>query len=363
MRILFVNHTSSLTGAPISCYHLMTGLGDGFEPVFAAKEDGPVITRLKEFGIRSYIVRQKGFLGVHYIATFIKILRSEKINIIHLNTLTPFCKYAGIAGFLQGIPVVWVVRENPLISRSRRLRFWLKLLAAKIVFVDNDTKEKLLPDRPDAELIYNGIDLDNFKPFQSDFLYNLFNISPDEQLIGYIGLITKRKGLEYLIRSLADIKKEYDKCKLVIIGDYKPEDKNYFSGIKELIKELSLDSHVFFTGLLSDVREALNNLDIVVLPSLEERCSRTLLESLACAKPVVATRVGGTPELIKNDLNGFLVEPEDEKQIAEAILKLLRDDALRQKMGASGRILAENNFSMTRNIRRMRDTYMDLARK
>jgi L-malate glycosyltransferase len=338
----------------------MTRLGEGFEPVAAARQEGPITGMLKEQGIKTYILPERGFLGSKYVARFIKIIRTEGIQIIHLNTLTPFCKHAAIAGFLMRVPIVWVVRENPLISRSRRLRFWMKLLASRILFVDNDTREKLLPDTPGAEVIYNGVDLNNFRPFQSDLLFEMTNISRDELLIGYIGLITKRKGLEYLIRALPDIKKGYDKFKLVIIGDNRPEDRDYFSDIKGLIKELSLESDVFFTGVLSDVKGALNSLDIVMLPSLEERCSRALLEALACAKPVVATRVGGTPEIIKDGLNGFLVEPENEKQIAEAVLKLLLDNDLRQEMSVNGRAYAEKYFDIQKNIQRMREIYTDL---
>ena len=297
IKILFVNHTSSYTGDVISCFHIMTMLGDPFIPFFAAKEEGPIMERAGKSGIKTFIIKKRGFLGLSYIARFMKIMRSGKFDLVHLNTLTPFCKYAGIASIIRNIPVVWVVRENPLISRSRRLAFWLKLLSSKIVFVDRDTKEKLLHDQASAKVrtIPNGVDTNYFVPSQSDFLFKRFHIEPETKLIGYIGLITKRKGLEYLIRALSDIKKQYRKVKLIIIGWHTSNDSEYFAGIKALIKELSLEDDIHFTGVLADIREALNSLDIVVLPSLEERCSRTLLEAMASAKPVIATRVGGTP--------------------------------------------------------------------
>jgi glycosyltransferase involved in cell wall biosynthesis len=361
MKILFVNHASCFGGASRSCFYLMTKLGDGFEPVFATKEEGPIIGELKKSGIRSYILREKGFLGLKYIMSFLKILKSEKVDLIHLNTLTPFCKYAGIAGFLLRIPIMWVVRENPMISRSRRLRFWLKFLSSNIIFVDSDTREKLLPDeRSNVEVIYNGVDIETFKPFKSNVLFEKFNIDTGNKLIGYIGLITKRKGLEYLVKALPIIKERYDKFKLIMIGGYKTNDEAYFLEIKELIKELKLESDIYFTGELPDVKHSLNSLDIVVLPSLEERCSRSLLESLACAKAIVATRVGGTPEIIEDGINGILVEPMNERQIAEAVLRLLSNDELRKKMGINGRMKAEKFFDIRDNIKRMRELYFNL---
>lgn len=364
MKILFVNHSSYLSGATISCFNLMTNLGDDIIPIFATKEDGPILENLKKLDINTYIIGDKGLLGIRYIKSFLRILKSEKIDLIHLNTLTPFCKYAGIAGFLKKAPIVWVVRENPLISRSKRLRFWLKTLSSKIIFVDKDTKEKLFSSNKfNVEVIYNGVDLDFFRPLKSKFLFEKFNIDENKRLIGYIGLITKRKGIEYLIKALPLLKKSNNNFKIIIIGGYKPNEEEYFKYIMGLIKGFSLEGDIYFTGLLKDIREALNSLDIVVLPSLEERCSRSLLESLACAKAVVATRVGGNPEIVEDGVNGILVDPKNEKQIAEAILKLLENDELRQQMGVNGRSRAEKMFDIKNHINKMRNIYFEVAGK
>ncbi len=361
MKILFVNHTSSFTGAPISCLNLMTRLGEGFTPVFASSEKGPLIDKLEKSGIKSYIVKNKGFLGLRYIAAFIGILRTEKIDVLFLNTLTPFCKYAGIAGFLLRIPIVWVIRENPLISRSKRLRLWLKLISSKIVFVDRDTRKNLLPGMSkNIEVIYNGVDTEAFRPLRNDHLFKVLNIDTGQRLIGYAGLITKRKGLEHLIKALPVIKEEHEQVKLIIIGGYKENEEPYFRKIKQSVKELSLEKDVYFTGMLLNMGEALNSLDLLILPSLEERCSRVLLESLACGKAVVATRVGGTPEIIEDGVNGILVDAENEKQIAKAVLKLLKNDGLREKFGMNGRMKAEKNFNITENINRMKKLFQEI---
>jgi len=365
MKILFVNHASNLTGASISCLTLITGLGKEYEPVFATREEGPLVGRLKESGIKSYVLKDRGFLGITYMMMFLKIVRDEKIDLIHLNTLTPFCKYAGIAGFLKNIPIVWFVRENPLISRSRRLRFWLKRLAAKIIFVDQDTKEQLLGNDPTdrVEVVYNGVDTERFKPFESEFFLKKFSLQGDILLIGYIGQITERKGVAYLIQALPLIRRKTANFKLLLIGGHKAEDEAYVSMIKEMIRGLSLENHVCFTGVVEDVSSAINNLDIIVLPSLEERCSRVLIESLACGKPAIATRVGGTPEIIADGVNGFLVNPKDPEGIAEAALKLLEDRGLRMMMGKEGRTKAEKVFDLSKNLNTMRDIYRKIYKE
>lgn len=356
-----MNHTSGLTGAVISCFNLATRLGEDFEAVFVTREEGPIIERFRESGIKSHIVSEKGFLGLKYIRTFLDILKSEQVDLIHLNTLTPFCKYAGIAGSLKGIPVVWFVRENPLISRSRRLRPWLKRIATKIVFVDKETRRQLLGDTMahNVKVVYNGVDLEHFKPRSSDFLHQKLDIDKDVRLIGHIALITQRKGLHYLIQALPIIKKRYDRFKLVIVGGYQTTERAYYDTILEQIRALSLENDVHFTGVLSEMSWAINSLDIVVLPSLEERCSRTLLESIACGKPVVATRVGGSPELVEDGKSGFLVDPESPDQIAKAVLKLLEDEGLSQEMGRKGRQKAREVFDIRDNTKNIREIYQE----
>jgi glycosyltransferase involved in cell wall biosynthesis len=338
----------------------MTKLGEGFTSVFATAEHGPIVDRLRDLGIPSYVLGEKGFLGAAYIARFLNILGAERIDLLHLNTLTSFCKYAAIAGALRRLPLVWVVREDPLISRSRRLRPWLRLLATRIVFVDHDTKRTLLPHGPDAEVIPNGVDTDTFRPYPSDYLRRSLHIDPDRRLIGYVGSITPRKGVEHLINALPLVKRSFSDAKLIVIGPEATGNGSYSADVRALVAHHRLQRDVYFTGPLSDMPAVLNSLDLVVLPSLDERCSRTLLEALACGKAVVATRVGGTPEIVRDGVDGILVPPRDPRSLAEALLRVLTDDALRHGMGMNGRDRAVASFGMAPQIGKMRSLYLGL---
>lgn len=358
VRILFVSHSASLTGAPVSCFQLMTKLGESFTPVFATAEGGPILNRLRDRGIACHVLGEKGFLGAAYVKAFMKILDAERIDLLHLNTLTPFSKYAGIAGFITRRPVVWVVREDPRISRSRRLRPWLRLLATRIVFVDHDTRRALLSGDRSAEVIPNGVDTDTFTPFPSDHLRRSLQIDQDQRLIGYAGSITPRKGIEYLITALHLVKESFPNVKLILVGPEAQGDRTYGAHLRDLIGVHGLKGDVCFTGPLSEMPEVLNSLDLVVLPSLDERCSRVLLEAIACGKAVVATRVGGTPEIVSDGFNGILVPPKDPAALADALARLLTDDALRRTLGMNGRHRAVEVFGMTSQVQRMRDLYL-----
>jgi len=145
-----------------------------------------------------------------------------------------------------------------------------------------------------------------------------------------------------------------------LIGDYQEKQKEYFQEIKKMVRDFGIENDVYFTGVITNIKDAINSLDIVVLPSLDERCSRTLLESIACAKPIVTTNVGGNPEIIKDGFNGILVEPKNANQLADALIQLIDNEELRDRFGTNGRILAENNFDINENIKRIKKIYFKL---
>ena len=365
MKILFVNHSSTLTGAPISCYNIITHLDSNLSPFYASKKDGPIITMLNERGIKTFIVNTKTHINILCIIKFLKIIKENKIELLHLNSLTNICKYAGIAGYIAHIPIIWFVREDPLANKSKKLKYWLNRLSSKIIFVDNDTKLKLLGNRihKKVEVIPNGVDLAYYKPEKSNFLFNVFNISQNNLLIGYIGSIVKRKGVNYLIEAFGEIKPFYNSVKLIIIGTYLTKYKDYYNHIKEMIRKYNLEKDIYFTGAIKNVKDAMNCLDIIVLPSLDERCSRTLLECMACAKPIIATNVGGNPEIIKDGFNGILIEAENSKQIAEALKKLIENQNLRISLGTNGRLIAEKNFNIKTNMEKIKTIYQQFDSK
>ncbi len=364
MRILFVSHSASLTGAPISCLNLIERLPEGYSAVFATRESGPLIERIAARDIPSYVVTDKGPLGLGYIKTFTEIIRRERIDLVHLNTLTPFSKYAAIAATATGRPVVWFIRENPFISRSRRLRPWLRKLATRIVFVDLCTMNGLFDGHPpaNAETVHNGVDLDAFSPAPSDYLHKRFEIPEGAPVVGYVGQITERKGVEHLVRAMPGILGPHPDARLVLVGGHTPEE-GYLETVESSILELSLGSNVHLTGPLDDVRPALRGIDIVALPSLEERCSRALIEALAAAKPAVATNVGGNPEVVEHGHNGLLVEPSSPAALQEAITRLLDNPALRASMGRNGRLKAEREFDVVRNAKRIIKIYEEITRR
>ncbi|MFH0924202.1 MAG: glycosyltransferase family 4 protein [bacterium] len=362
-KIMFVSHGTALGGSPISCLKLIKGIDKNiFTPIFAYREYGSVVDLIKKEGVISYEVGQKGFLGLAYILHFYKIMTKEKVALVHLNTLTSYYKYAAIAAYLKKLPIVWFIREDPQAKRCRKLKFWIKNLATKIVPVSYDISNNLpfTPKNGNVKVIHNGVDLDEFQPKDSQFLKKLYSLPENERLAGTIASLEERKGIEYLIRAIPSVKEEVQGFKVIITGEDRTSKKKYLQKLQELVIELGCERDIIFTGALTNINEVLNSLDIFILPTLWEGLARTILEAMACAKPVIATNAGGNRELIIDGDNGLLIPLQSSEAISKAIICLLKDDHLRHEMGKKARSRAEREFSVQRYVRGVEELYLSL---
>jgi colanic acid/amylovoran biosynthesis glycosyltransferase len=157
----------------------------------------------------------------------------------------------------------------------------------------------------------------------------------------YVGRLSPEKGLLVLIKAIHILKKMYGRREgftLVILGDGKMRE-----ALNGEVREYGLNGMVELKGFVphEEVINYLNNCYLLVLPSFSEGRGKVLLEAMAAAKPVVATYVGGIPELVKDGVNGLLVRPNDPSDLAEALHTLLKDESLSIKLGEEGRRRAE----------------------
>jgi glycosyltransferase involved in cell wall biosynthesis len=144
---------------------------------------------------------------------------------------------------------------------------------------------------------------------------------------------------------------ERERLRLVMVGDGPLRHR-----IEEALKRVGIDSLAWLPGSRNDVADLLRCVDVFVLPSRVEGVSNTLLEAMATGVPVVATRVGGNPELVDDEVTGILVPPNDAESMASAIVRYVRDPALRETHGRCGRLKAEKEFSLDRMV----DAYLSI---
>ena len=192
-----------------------------------------------------------------------------------------------------------------------------------------------------------GLDLDallELDPEAPD-LRTSIGASPDDVIVGYAGRMVPVKDLRTLIRAFAEARVAVPTLRLMLAGDG-PERP----GVEALVAELGLGDRVHFIGWTDDLGHLYATLDMFVLSSLNEGTPVAGIEAMAAARPVVATRVGGVPDVVEHERSGLLVPPRDPSALADAIVRLARDPQLRRAMGAAGRERARAQYSHTRLV-------------
>ena len=183
----------------------------------------------------------------------------------------------------------------------------------------------------DSVVSYNGIDLEEFA--------DLPPRSSSVPTILFVGGLEPRKGLEFLVKALAFVKAEVSGARLIAVAKTGFRGTDEVGTFRRLAENLGVIDSIEFHESVSQ-RKLLSfysDCDVLVLPSRNEGWGLSLMEAMACGKPVVASRVGGVPELVRNGVDGILVEAADVRGLADAIIRLLRDKGLRKRMGRAGR--------------------------
>jgi glycosyltransferase involved in cell wall biosynthesis len=262
------------------------------------------------------------FLSQAVIRSVFKLMKAEKIDIVHCHRHRPTV-IGTIASIIAGVP--YVISHVHGLSRTRSIQRyitnWLLFKKVKkIIAVSDSVRMDIIRTNRNLEplkvvTVRNGIDLaliDNVSITRKEARLRL-GIQGNEIVFGTVGRLTKTKGQIYLLDAYAKISNEIPHSRLVIVG------KGPLS--KELNKQaddLGISSQVLFTGYRTDVRELLKGFDVFVLPSIAEGLSIALLEAMASRLPVIASNVGGIPEVV--DCNsGFLFPSKNSNAIAEAM--------------------------------------------
>jgi glycosyltransferase involved in cell wall biosynthesis len=295
--------------------------------------------------------------------TFAAIRHFRKYDLIYLRTLSPPDIIASLVASRLGKPLVyravgtWIF-ESPTVKN--RIYAWffrrmiyssdLILLYSKRMITDLKKYAPRLDERK-VRIIPNSIDPSRFRPgLNYEHLKKEFQVS-DERIILYAGRITRKKGIEDVIRSIKLVLHQVPKVKLLLIGD--EAHIKEIEEMKKLVKRLGVENKVIFVGPRpnEEIPFFINMADICICASHGgEGQTRFLLESLACEKPVISTPVAGNPDFVIDGETGFLVPIGDYEKLAEHIVGLLTDDSLRRKIGKIGRVLILEKFNWENTI-------------
>jgi len=302
------------------------------------------------------------------------ILEEMLVDLVHIHDFQLIYLYKYVP---RGMPLILTWHIPFIDGMSRYLKdFLVRHMKEydKIIFSSQDYIEAAvragLP-REKTELIYPicNTSLFTVKNIDREAVLKKYRIPTDSKIILCVQRVDPKSGHEQLVRAMPDVIKRVN-AKLVFVGGESMSNKLskdrqiLYNNLLELIKNLGLSKHVIFTGNVSyrDLPDLYNAADIVALTSKNEGFGLSVTEAMSCGKAIVGTRVGGIPLQVKNGVNGYLVGVMDIKATAESLVKLLKNDKLREKMGRESVRIVKENFLMAYGIDKHIRLYNDVLK-
>ncbi len=331
--------------------------------IVCLSDEGPLVEQLQSIGARVRILNlailRKGYFtltGILNRAVLFQvavvrlaiIILLEKIDLVYSNTVAVLVGL--FAAKITRRHHVWHVHE--IIYSPRIVHVTLKSLMKESdlnIFVSSQCRN-CWSDGSDAGqvVLHNGLDLTRFKMTRPAHRKEL-GVGDDIVVIGMVGRVHYWKGQEYFLKIASSLSQKYHDLLFVLVGDAFPGYEYLYQRIERLISQLGLNSKVINLGYRTDVPNLLAMFDIFVLPSiLPDPLPTTVLEAMACSKPVVATAHGGVLEMVVEGETGLFIPYDSAEDAAEILGPLVQSKALRISMGKRGKQRVEEHFSLAK---------------
>lgn len=352
-KIIQIMPNFALAGAEILVENLTMALRNKSYKIIIISlfdEQSPITKRLESNNIHIYYLGKKEGLDLKMISRLYKIFKHEKPKVIHTHRYV--MKYSIPAAVFAKIPIklhtLHSIAEKEANKVDRVINsFFYRFCNVIPVAISPAVKQSIVNEYKLTEdqvpMIYNGIDLSKCIP-KKDYLLNT-----DKILILHIGRFTEVKNHIGILESFKIVHDKEPNTVLQLIGAGELENK-----ARDKVVELELEDCVEFLGLQSNVYTFLNSADIFILPSLWEGMPITLIEAMGTGLPIVATKVGGIPDMIEDNVSGILVDVNN-KEISDAVLRLIKNENLRKRLGITAGEKSKNFSS-----EKMAKEYMDL---
>jgi len=319
------------------------------------RSKGPLLKVLEEAGIPVMEFRKKRKLlsleGIRQLLRLTLFLRNHRFEVIHCHDLM---------SNLLGVPAARLAGTEKIISSRRYLELewwsgWLRTRVAGLIYrlshyvvVNSTSIRDLLMQRdhiPGEKIavLYNGVDIKRFSKVKDEgSLPALLSQAPTAIAV-VANMYSPIKGHTTLIKAAVEVCREFPDVLFALIGDGKER-----PSVERQVIASGLGENFLFLGSRHDVPELLGCCDISVLPSDSEGFPNAILEAMAAHLPVIATRVGGVPEVLDDEVTGLLVPPADPAALSAAILRVLKDQGLRERLAEAGHSLVAERFSFER---------------
>jgi glycosyltransferase involved in cell wall biosynthesis len=360
-----------------------------FEPVVVFYEEHALVPRFRAAGIDTRIIKPNVFRipiragsvaalapvrlalrlvqravnftrSIRRVQRYRRLLKSERIEAVHLNNSIMRSHDWMIAARLTGIPCLTHERGyNPSYSRVTKA-FGRRL--AKIISVSQAVRDYMVQHGMSGErvtVMYDGLDVSQLRPERSpEEIRRVFQIEADQPVLGIVGNIRHWKGQEVVVRAMSLVRGRYPRAVCLLVGATAKADQWYEDRLRALVQQLGLERNVVFAGYQSNPCELLDVMDVCVHASIQpEPFGMVVLEAMARRKPLIGSRAGGVPEIVVEGVTGYTYPPGDWKELSARVIELLGDPARARDMGERGyqRVIAD--FQVDKYVRDIEALY------
>ncbi len=365
MRIAYLNTMKNYYGGEVHLVSLARGMQQRGHDVSCIVRPGSGLeAKLRQCAVPTYSLPMVGWYDPVTVARLRNVLRQQDCQILHSHLPRDYflAATATIGTEIKNVGTRHLLRpiSFPAIKRPFMGRF-AKMIAVSNAVGDSLFRGGLVP-ADKVTTIYNGIvpNPSERKPGKcAGRLHQLAGISPDDQVIGFVGRICPTKGLDTLVQAVGILAPSWPRLKVLVVGDDAGKTQ-YRHKVEQLISDLGLKDVVRLMGYVSDAGSAGQEFDVQVVSSVAEPFGFVTLEAMNQMCPVVVTNTGGSPEIIRDGVEGFLVPPGDAEILAQRLSDLLDSVQLRLEMGNRGQKRVASVFSLDEMVTRTEELYQSL---
>jgi glycosyltransferase involved in cell wall biosynthesis len=347
-------------GGQSQVFNTVIGLRErGDRALLVARPDGELFRRMQQ-GHDLLPLAPRSDVDISAAWSLSRLLKRVKPDVVHAHDPHAI-SMAATAGSILG-------RSRPPLVASRRGEFrmarnsfskWKYAQVDRFITSCAAVGDRLAADgihRDRIAVVYDGVDVGRIARLEPANAHAEFFLPSGSPVIGNVAALASHKGHQDLIDAMARSVRDAPDARLVIVGDGEMR-----AALERQIQERHLARHVFLAGFRSDVLELVRGFDVFATSPIHEAMCLPLVDAMAAGKAAVATRAGGIPEVMVDGETGFVVEPRDAETLAARLVMLLRDEALRTRMGAAAQARAAARFSVERMVRGVAAVYESVS--
>ena len=285
-----------------------------------------------------------------------KIIKRYNIDIIHAHISKDLSTIALAKTLSRTGKVVFTQHMDSRYPKKDLFHRWVIGRVDMIATVTKSVLQNVLiysaAKHNQVQCIYNGVDLNVFKPAGSKDICRRYDIADDDNVIGLVSRLDRLKKQELLVEAAPAVLEKYPNTYFILVGDETPSKTGigYKNILTELIERKNLANHFKFISFTPNITEIYGLFDIVVLTTPKETFGMVLVEAMAMGIPVIGTDAGGVKDIIDDGINGLLFEPDNAQELSECIVTLLADKNLRLSMGRQGIKKVNETFDLKKKL-------------